>query len=141
MLPYSHIEAYAHDTRIGVLVELSASDDYTTRCAEFRQLARDLALQVTAMSPQCVDASSLDYGAHGRALVDIGESLASLPPTERLARISSLRQEYERRHCLMAQPFIKEPTRSVGEVVAQVAAQLKSEVRVVRFVRYAANGV
>ena len=49
------IEAYIHHTkRIGALVELNCETDFVARTAEFRELARDLAMQVAAASPQFV---------------------------------------------------------------------------------------
>jgi translation elongation factor EF-Ts len=50
------IEAYAHEGRIGVLVELAFRDPFAAKTEEFRRFARDVALQVAAMAPESVDA-------------------------------------------------------------------------------------
>ncbi len=50
------IEAYSHDGRIGVLVELASHDSFAAKTDEFRRAARDVALQVAAMAPESVDA-------------------------------------------------------------------------------------
>ena len=70
------IEGYVHSGRVGVLVELALETSFTAGMAQFKQLTRDLALQVASASVESVEA-------------------------------------------LMAQPFVKEPSVSVGQLVAE----------------------
>ena len=101
------VEAYIHGGgRIGVLVELQCETDFVARTPDFQQLAHDLALQVAATDPPRV--SDEDEAAP----VDSDE----LP--------------------LLKQPFIKDPGRTVADVIQEVAVKTRENVVVRRFVRF-----
>ncbi len=88
------IEAYVHGGgRIGALVELSSETDFVARNQEFRDLAREIAMQVAAMDPQDVDE-------------------------------------------LLAQAYIRDASKTVGELVTGLAATTGENVRVRRFKRF-----
>jgi elongation factor Ts len=102
------VEAYIHGGgRIGVLVELQCETDFVARTPDFQQLAHDLAMQVAATDPSSVD----DEGGDGA-----DREADALP--------------------LLKQPFIKDPGKTVGDVVQEVAAKTRENVVVRRFVRF-----
>jgi elongation factor Ts len=104
------IEAYIHTGgRVGALVELGCETDFVARTPEFRQLAHDIAMQVAAMSPAYVDKDDMEEGD-------------TRPP----AQVT-----------LLQQPFIKDNSRLVAEVVQELAAKVGENVKVVRFSRLA----
>ena len=104
------VETYIHNgSRIGALVELNCETDFVARTPEFQDLAHDLAMQVAAMSPLYVDQEEVPGSVEGNP------------------------QEL----CLLQQPFIKDPTRSVQDLVNDVVARVGENVRVRRFVRFA----
>ena len=103
------IEAYVHYTkRIGALVELNCETDFVAHTAEFKELAHDLAMQVAASSPQFITSEEVPPKA------DIDPQAA----------------------CLLSQPFIKEPDKTVQEVIAETIAKVDENIRVRRFVRF-----
>jgi len=103
------IEAYIHHTKcIGVLVELNCETDFVARTAEFRELARDLAMQVAAASPQFVTIEEIPPGAE-------------MDPQA---------------ICLLSQPFIKEPVKTVKEIIAETIAKVGENIKVRRFARF-----
>jgi len=88
------VEAYVHaGGRIGALVELSSETDFVARNPEFRELAKEIAMQVTAMDPKDVDE-------------------------------------------LLGQAYIRDVSRTVGELVTRLAASTGENVRVRRFMRF-----
>lgn len=104
------IEAYVHTGgRVGAIVELGCESDFVARTDEFRQMAHDLAMQVAAMSPVYLDRDDIDEGDER-------------PPAQ---------------VALLAQPFIKNNSSSVGELVTELAAKMGENVRVIRFQRLA----
>jgi elongation factor Ts len=104
------IETYLHTGgRVGAMVELGCETDFVARTEEFQKLAHDIAMQVAAMGPIYVDQDEIED--------DDGR-----PP----AQIS-----------LMQQPFIKNSSSSVGEMVKDLAAKVGENVRIVRFSRLA----
>jgi len=103
------IEAYIHHTgKIGALVELNCESDFVARTDEFRQLARDIAMQIAATSPQFI------------TIEEIPEKEEFDPQTD----------------CLVNQPFIREPTRSVQEIINQTIAKVGENIKVSRFTRF-----
>ena len=104
------IEAYLHTGgRVGAIVELGCETDFVARTDEFRQMAHDLAMQVAAMSPVYLDREDMEEGDER-------------PPAQ---------------VALLAQPFIKNGSSSVGELVRELAAKMGENVRVIRFQRLA----
>lgn len=103
------IETYVHHTgRVGALVELNCETDFVARTDEFRQLAHDLAMQVVATSPQFITAAEI-------------QTEAELEPQET---------------CLLLQPFIKEPDKTVEEIIAETIAKVGENIKVRRFARF-----
>ena len=104
------IETYLHTGgRVGAMVELGCETDFVARTEEFQKLAHDIAMQVAAMGPVYIDQDEIEEGD-------------ARPP----AQIS-----------LMQQPFIKDSSSSVGEMVKELASKVGENVRVVRFSRLA----
>jgi elongation factor Ts len=103
------IEAYIHHTRrVGALVELNCETDFVARTPEFKDLAHDLAMQIAAASPQFLT----------------GEEM----PSEAEADPQTV--------CLLNQPFIKDPTRTVQEIIAETIAKVGENIKVRRFARF-----
>ena len=103
------IESYIHSgSRIGALVEVNCETDFVARTPDFKELAHDLAMQVAAMSPRYIDRSEIPEGDEDN-------------PEEA---------------CLMHQPFIRDPSKSVQDLVAETVGRLGENVRVRRFSRF-----
>ena len=104
------VEAYIHSGgRLGAVIELNCETDFVARTEGFKDLAHNLAMQVAAMSPLFVDGDELKDEDAG--------------PPEVV--------------CLMEQPFIKDSSRKVREIVQEEMARVGENIRVGRFTRYA----
>jgi elongation factor Ts len=103
------IESYVHaGGKIGVIVELNCETDFVARTDEFKQLAHNIAMQVAAMYPKFVSKEHIPAGAE-------------VKPEE---------------VCLLIQPYIKDLTKTVQDVINEVIAKVGENVRVSRFVRF-----
>lgn len=104
------IETYLHTGgRVGAMVELGCETDFVARTEEFQKLAHDICMQVAAMGPVYVDESEIEEGD-------------DRPPAQ---------------VALMLQPYIKNSSSSVGEMVRELASKVGENIRVVRFTRLA----
>ena len=104
------IQAYIHSgSRTGAMVEVSCETDFVARTAEFSDLAHNLAMQVAAMSPRYVDKDSVPDGEDEAAPEEL----------------------------LLDQAYIRDPSITVQELIAQTAARTGENVRVRRFSRFA----
>ena len=103
------VESYIHSGgRIGAIVEVNCETDFVARTPDFKELAHDLAMQVAAMSPLYVDDSEIPDGDE----VDPQQA------------------------CILQQPFIKDPSQTVQDLVNEMVGKLGENVRVRRFTRF-----
>jgi elongation factor Ts len=137
---YSYIGSYVHkDGELSVLVELRAEDSFTVRTEEFQTLARDLAMHVAACSPTVVSIEDLDPRLWAKELERNRRFLGPLASAEYENRVAYLREVFEKEHCLLKQPFVKNDRLDVGMVVDEVSKQLGAVISVARFVRFKAG--
>jgi len=133
------VEAYIHSGgRVGTLVEINCESDFVARTEEFRALARDIAMQVTAMNPMVVSREQLDQSILEREL-DIYRTQARNegkpePLVEKIAqgRLEKFFQEV----CLIEQTFIKDSGRTIRDLVNEAMAKTGERVSIRRFQRY-----
>ncbi len=103
------IEAYVHQGgQIAVLVEMNCETDFVARTEEFKELAHNLALQIAAMSPQFISPEDM--------------------PKETDADAETA--------CLLLQPSIKDPEKTVQDLITETIAKVGENIRVRRFVRF-----
>ena len=103
------VEAYIHTAgRIGAMVEINCETDFVARTDEFRELAHCLAMQVAALNPQYVSKDEIPED------VDVS-------PEE---------------VCLLLQQYIKEPDKTVNDVIIENIAKVGENIQIRRFVRY-----
>lgn len=113
------IEAFVHQGRIGVLVELNCETDFVARTENFKTLAHDLALQVVGTSPKYVSADQIPDAEREQGLRDYGSEKSFLEAT-----------------VLMAQPALKQSNRTIEELVRDAIATIGENIVVRRFERY-----
>lgn len=114
------VESYIHaGGRIGALVELSSETDFVARNPEFRELARNLAMQIAAMAPLVVSEDELTPEAHAELLREHGDEKKALDMA-----------------VLLRQPYIRDNTKTIGDLVSALASSTGENVRVRRFARF-----
>ena len=103
------IEAYVHTGgRIGAMVEVNCETDFVARTDEFKKLAHHLAMQVAAMPPQFVSKEEAPEG------VDKEPEAA----------------------CLLLQPYIKDPNKTIQDIITETIAKVGENIKVKRFARF-----
>jgi elongation factor Ts len=107
------VEAYIHTAgRIGALIEINCETDFVARTDEFKEMAHCLAMQVAALAPLYVSEEDIPEGAE-------------VVPEEA---------------CLLSQPYIKDPTRTVKDVITETIAKVGENITIGRFTRYELGG-
>ncbi|MDQ3991369.1 MAG: translation elongation factor Ts [Actinomycetota bacterium] len=133
------IEAYIHaNRRFGALIELNCETDFVANTDEFRGLARDLAMQVTAANPQWVrreDASSEELDRERKIYEEQARELGK--PEQVVPKIVEGKLEaFFKDRALLDQPYIKDDSKTVGDLITEVGARVGEKVEVRRFVRF-----
>lgn len=134
------IESYIHQNKkIGVLLELNCETDFVARTDEFVNLAHDIALQIAASNPiyvskECVAEEILN------SEMEILKNQARLEgkPENMLDKIVEGRiKKFYEESCLMEQPFVKDPSVKVSDLVNQMIAKVGENIVIRRFTRFA----
>lgn len=133
------VEAYIHaGGRIGALVELNCETDFVAKTDEFRTLAHDLAMQVAATSPRYLDRAQVPEAelAAERDILAAQARQQGKPETVVERMVQGRLEKFYQENCLLEQPFIKDPDRTVEELLKEAIAVLKENVVLRRFVRF-----
>jgi len=133
------IGSYIHQgAQIGVLIEVNCESDFVARTADFQELVKDLAMQVAAADPQFIRREDVTPDALEREKdIQKARALGEGKPEKMVDKIveGRLNKFYEE-VCLYDQPFIKENTTTVADLIKTKIARLGENISVSRFVRF-----
>jgi elongation factor Ts len=133
----SLIDAYVHMGRVGALVEMAAETDFVLKTDNFKELSHDIAMQISATNPLYVSPESVPASVT-KELTDTfqSETQNSGKPPEVVAKIIQGKlDKFYQENCLLNQPFIKEPEKTVTERINEVIAIVGENIAVIRFLR------
>lgn len=134
------VDAYVHlGGKIGVLVEVNCETDFVAKTDEFRNLARQLALQIAATDPVAVDRDAVpaDVVARERAIYEDQARATGKPEAVVEKIVAGKLDKFYADVVLLEQAYIRDPDRKVREIVDETAAKVGENVVVRRFVRFA----
>ncbi len=134
------VAAYIHTgAKVGVLVEVGAGKAETTAKDEFKQLVKDITLQIAAGFPQVVSRENVapEVIAKEREIAAQSDRLKGKPAAAMEKILQGVLDKFFQSHCLVDQGFVKRNSEvSVREHVAQIGKQLGDEITIRRFVRF-----
>jgi len=143
--------SYIHpNNRIGVLLEVNCETDFVAKTDDFKQLVKDIAMQIAASNPLYVSEDQIDPAAVEKEReIKIEQARNPRPepgkpnvkkiPEEMIPRVVDGQiAKWKKEVCLLDQPFIKDPDgkKDVRSLLNEVVAKLGENVKVRRFVRY-----
>lgn len=136
------IDAYVHfNGRVGVLVEVNCETDFVARTPEFREFAHNVALHVASAQPQPLAVAPEDIPAaeleEERQIVE--KQVAQMGKPEEIARriTGGRMQKWISERALLTQPYVRDPERTVGDLLQETIQKVGENVVVRRFTRYA----
>ena len=110
------IEAYVHmGNKLGVLLEVNCETDFVARNSDFCQFTKDLAMQIAAANPIYIGKEDVP-----KKTIDKEED----------------KEEFYGRNCLLEQPFIKNPSITIKDLLADLIAKMGENIVIHRFIRY-----
>ena len=132
------IAAYIHTgSKVGVLVEVGATRDATVSHEAFRQLVRDITLQIAAAHPYVVDREAVDTTVMAKEKEIATEQVKNKPPQAMAKIVEGKLEKFFQGYCLLDQGYVKKNSEvSVKEHVASVGKQVGDEIVIRRFVRF-----
>jgi elongation factor Ts len=133
------VGSYIHaGGKIGVLIEVNCETDFVARTPEFQSLVKDLAMQVAAANPHYVQRQDVPADAvdSERSIYRAQASGSGKPAAVVEKIIDGKLDKFFSDVCFLEQPFIKDPQRTVGQLVTDAVAHMGENIVVRRFARF-----
>lgn len=137
------VGSYIHmGGKVGVLVEINCESDFVARGEEFQQLVRDVAMHIAAVDPKYTHRSEVPASDLDKEREILRDQLKNDPknankPADVIDKIIDGRiNKFYEENVLVDQPFVKDPSKSVGDLVTEKIASIKENISIRRFTRY-----
>jgi len=133
------IGSYIHPgSQLGVLVEVNCESDFVARTDDFQQLVKDLAMQIAAADPQFIRKEDVTPDALNKERdIQRGRALQEGKPEKMIDKIIEGRMnKFYEEVCLYEQPFIRENSTTVGDLIKAMITKVGENISVSRFVRF-----
>ncbi|MCH8955158.1 translation elongation factor Ts [candidate division KSB1 bacterium] len=133
------VEAYIHTgSQLGVLVEINCETDFVANTDDFKNFARDIAMQVAATGPRVVSREDFPQGEIDKE-VEIYKTQANNEgkPENIIERfVQGKLKKFYQENALMEQSYIKDPSKNIKELLAEVITKTGENINIRKFVRY-----
>ncbi len=133
------VDSYIHmGGKVGVLLEVNCETDFVARGDQFKELVHDIALQIAAANPLYLAKEDVpqDVVEHEKEILR-AQALAEGKPEKIIEKMVEGRiKTYYDENCLLCQKFVKDPSKTVEEMVVAATATIGEKISVRRFVRY-----
>lgn len=133
------VDAYIHmGGTVGVLVEVNCETDFVAKTDDFKSLVHDIALQIAAAAPEYVDRAEVPTAnlEHEKEVLR-AQALNEGKPEKIVDRMVEGRVEkYYKEVCLLEQPFVKDPDKSIQQMITEKVATIGEKITVRRFARF-----
>jgi elongation factor Ts len=133
------VASYIHaGGKIGVLVEINCESDFVARTDDFKELTHDIAMHIAASDPKFVRKEDVTPEAFAREKeIYLAQAIASGKPANIAEKmVAGKMEKFYEEVCLLEQPFIKDQTMSISQLIAAKIGKLGENIAVRRFARF-----
>ncbi len=132
------ISSYIHGGRIGVIVEINSETDFVAKNADFQEFGKDIAMQVAAANPLYVRAEEVPAEAIEKEKEILrNQALNEGKPAQIVDKMVEGRiAKYYKEVCLLEQPFIKDPDKTIDQLLKEKIALIGENLSIRRFARF-----
>ena len=133
------IGSYIHfDNRTAVIVELNCETDFVAKTDEFLGLAKEIALHIASQAPVAVRPEDIpeDVVAYERKVYEEQVKEQGKPDNIATKIVEGKLKKFFKESALLAQPFVKDPDQTVGELIVAISAKTGEKIEVARFMRF-----
>ena len=134
------VSSYIHgEGRVGVLLEVNCETDFVARTEQFKAFVRDVSMHVAAANPQYVRSEEVPAEVLAKEKeIAIAQMQASGKPAAVLEKIAEGKvKKFFEDTCLLQQPFVKDPNKTIEQLLKETIATLGENISVRRFARFA----
>ena len=133
------VASYIHaGGKIGVLVEVNCESDFVARTEDFKELVHDIAMHIAASDPKYVRKEDVTPEAYGREKdIYLAQAIASGKPAHIAEKmVAGKMEKFYEEVCLLEQPFIKDQSINISQLIAAKIGKLGENIAVRRFARF-----
>ena len=131
------VESYIHvGGKVGVLIEVNCETDFVARNDEFRAFVKDLCLQIAAANPLYVSREQVPADELAKEREIAAAQVLGKPPAAVQKIVEGKIEKHYSTVCLVDQPFVKLPEKTVKEILTEQIAKTGENIQVRRFVRF-----
>lgn len=133
------VGSYVHfDGKTAVIVELNCETDFVANTDDFKALAKDLALHIASSAPLAVSPTDIpadvverERRVYEEQVREEGKPEAMVPKI-----VDGKMQKFFKENTLLAQPFVKDPDRTIEQLITDISARTGEKIQVARFARF-----
>jgi elongation factor Ts len=127
-----------HNAQVGVLLEVNCETDFVARTDDFQQLARDVALHIASADPSAVNPEDIpaELVERERRIAEEQVAAEGKPENVRPKIVEGKLKKFIAERTLLEQPYVKDDSKTVGQLVQEVSAKVGEAVQVKRFARF-----
>lgn len=133
------VESYIHmGGKVGVLLEVNCETDFVARGDQFKALVHDIAMHIAASKPEylCSDEVPAEVLEHEKDILRAQAREEGKPEAIIERMVEGRIKSYYEDNCLLNQKFVKDTSKTVGDLIVEATAQIGEKIAVRRFVRY-----
>jgi len=131
------VSSYIHiGGKVGVLLEVNCETDFVARNDDFKTFCNDLCLQIAAASPLYVTRDEVPEAAIAAEREIAVAQVQGKPPAAIQKIVEGKLEKYYSTVCLVDQPFVKQPDKSIKEILTEKIAKIGENITIRRFTRY-----
>ena len=132
------IGSYIHfDNRTAVIVEVNCETDFVANTDDFKNLARDLAMHIASTAPMSISSDEIDQKVIERERAVYLEQVKAEGKPEHIVDkiVDGKLQKFFKQNTLLAQPWVKDPDKTIAELITEVSSRTGEKIEVARFAR------
>lgn len=133
------VEAYIHGGgRIGVLVEVNCETDFVAKTDAFKELVKDIAMHIAATNPYYLKREEVPTAELEHEQAVLAEQARNEGKPEKIIEkmVAGRIEKYYKEVCLMEQPFVKDPDKTISDLITESIAKIGENISIRRFTRY-----
>jgi elongation factor Ts len=133
------VSSYIHTGgKIGVMLEVNCETDFAARSDDFQQLVKDLSMHIAAAAPRHVTREEVsEEMLAGEREIARDQALKAGKPEKVVEKIVEGKiEKYYAENCLLEQAYVKDPDRTVGQLITDAVGKIGENIQMRRFVRY-----
>ncbi len=131
------VGSYIHaGGKLGVLIEVNCETDFCAKSEAFQALVKELAMQVAAANPRCVRREELSPAVVEQERQIYASQAEGKPAAVVTKIIDGKIEKFYKEACLLEQAYVRDPNKTVNDLLGEAAIQMREKIDVRRFVRY-----